>query len=86
MDRIIVPIGSISEAVVEGLHQFLETEEAHVAVGAGAVLFVPIDEVAWRGEVMGTGFEVLAVVDEGSGGIGDHHVGVVEIFAFDEPR
>ena len=55
--------------------------KAHVAVGAAAILFVPVDEVRPGAEAVRFAFEVLPVVNERAAGVRHHHVAVVQILA-----
>ncbi len=79
--RIVLPLRRVAEARVERVHQRLQVVEAHVAVGARvAHLLVPPDDVAGPARGVRLALEIALVVKERARRVGDHHVGVIQIF------
>ncbi len=78
---VVVRLGRTRKSGIERTHQVLQIEKAHVAIEAAiAHLLIPVDEIVAAAEPAGLALEVALVVNERASGIGDHHVGVIQIF------
>ena len=81
VEWIIVGRVAANHACERGRHLFLDIEESHVTQRIGvAVLLAPIEKETRFRDRIDRGVEKLLVMHESALGIGDDHVGGIQIF------